>query len=61
MGTRALLSGVPTAEVNMDRYDELLHKEQLLNDLIRLHQSEYWKAYDSLMTQFEEEMGENND
>lgn len=37
MSTRPLLSGIPTVEVDQTRYDELLHKEALLETIERLH------------------------
>lgn len=36
MGTRPMLCGVATVEVNQDRYDELLHKEAKLEALLNL-------------------------
>ena len=37
MSTRPVLCGVPTVEVNQTRYDELLHKEALLDSVKKLH------------------------
>ena len=37
MSTRPVLCGVPTVEVNQERYDELLHKETLLESVKMLH------------------------
>ena len=37
MSTRPVLCGVPTVEVNQTRYDELLHKEALLEAVKNLH------------------------
>lgn len=37
MSNRPVLCGIPTVEVNQDRYDELLHKEALLESVERLH------------------------
>lgn len=31
MAERSLLSGAPTVEVNLTRYDELLHKEAIFD------------------------------
>ena len=36
MSTRPIL-GIPTVEVDQARYDELLHKEALLEKIERLH------------------------
>lgn len=36
MGNRNLLDGAPTVEVDMDRYDELLRKEEKLNIVAKL-------------------------
>lgn len=35
MSNRSLLVGVPTVEVDMSRYDELLHKEAQLDSILR--------------------------
>lgn len=37
MSTRPVLCGVPTVEVDMERYDELLHKEALLDSITKLY------------------------
>lgn len=37
MSARPVLCGVPTVEVNQNRYDELLHKEALLETIEKLH------------------------
>ena len=37
MSTRPVLSGLPTVEVDLYRYDELLHKEALLDSVKKLH------------------------
>ncbi len=37
MSTRSILSGIPTVEVDQSRYDELLHKEALLDTVKKLH------------------------
>lgn len=37
MSTRPVLCGTPTVEVNQDRYDELLHKEAVLESIVKLH------------------------
>ena len=37
MSTRPLLSGIPTVEVNQSRYDELLHKEAMLDTIVKIH------------------------
>ena len=39
MSNRPVLSGVPTVEVDIDRYDELLHKEAMLKNIERLYNS----------------------
>jgi len=35
MSNRTLFAGVPTVEVDMSRYDELLHKEAQLESILR--------------------------
>lgn len=37
MSSRPVLCGVPTVEVNQERYDELLHKEALLETIEKLY------------------------
>jgi hypothetical protein len=37
MSNRPILCGVETVEVNQTRYDELLHKEAMLDNIERLH------------------------
>jgi hypothetical protein len=43
MSNRPILSGIPTVEVDQTRYDELLHKEALLQTIEHLYgrMSEY--------------------
>ena len=43
MSNRPILSGIPTVEVDQARYDELLHKEALLQTIEKLYgrMSEY--------------------
>lgn len=37
MSNRPVLCGIPTVEVNQDRYDELVRKEAMLDNIVRLH------------------------
>ena len=37
MSSRPVFCGTPTVEVNMSRYDELLHKEATLANIERLY------------------------
>ena len=37
MSSRPIFSGTPTVEVNQERYDELLHKEAILDAVVRIH------------------------
>lgn len=37
MSTIPVFCSAPTVEVNQDRYDELLHKEALLDSIVKLH------------------------
>lgn len=37
MSNRPVLCGIPTVEVNQERYDELLHKEAMLDSIKKLY------------------------
>ncbi len=37
MSNRPVLRGIPTVEVNQERYDELLHKEAMLDSIKKLY------------------------
>ena len=37
MSNRPVLCGIPTVEVNQERYDELLHKEAVLDSIKKLY------------------------
>ena len=37
MSNRPIMCGIPTVEVDQDRYDELLHKEAMLDTIAKIH------------------------